>query len=389
MLLALARQYPRPDSVRRQPELDTLPPDWQDNAAAALRRQFQPENGLVKEFVSSLNELSWERRNDRQRLDLLRVYEVSFCRFGPPTQEDREKVIAQLSPHYPAKTMPLNWELVQLLVYLDAPDTAGRTLKLMADAPTQEEQIALATALRLLQSGWTMDQRREYFQWFLKAADYKGGASFGLFVQDIKNEAVAALDDKTREALKPIIDAQPLAKPEVVESPREFVKDWQVSDLLPLVEAGLHGRDYARGRRLFAAGKCYACHRFNNEGGAFGPDLTAVSGRFNPRDLLESVIEPSKVVSDQYQGVKILTVDGKVITGRIVNLSGDEFRVNTDMLDPDKLEIVDRKQIEEMLPDEISMMPKGLLNTFSKEEALDLVAYLLSRGNPGDAVFKP
>ena len=139
---------------------------------------------------------------------------------------------------------------------------------------------------------------------------------------------------------------------------------------------------------MFAAGKCYSCHRFNNEGGAIGPDLTAVSGRFNPRDLLESIIEPSKTVSDQYQATKFLMEDGTVIVGRIVNLAGDTFRVNTDMLNPNDLQEVNRTKIEIMEPATTSMMPKGLLNTLSEDEALDLIAYLLSRGNPDSPMFE-
>ena len=70
---------------------------------------------------------------------------------------------------------------------------------------------------------------------------------------------------------------------------------------MPIVEKGLTKRDFDKGRNLFGEAKCFVCHRFNNEGGGLGPDLTVVSGRFGPRDLLESIIEPSKVISDQYR----------------------------------------------------------------------------------------
>ena len=102
-----------------------------------------------------------------------------------------------------------------------------------------------------------------------------------------------------------------------------------------MVESGLKGkRDFDRGRTLFAATQCFACHRYDNEGGAVGPDLTAVAGRFSTRDLLESIVLPSKVISDQYEAVTIATTDGKVVTGRIMNLNGDTIMLNTDMLDP-------------------------------------------------------
>ena len=93
-------------------------------------------------------------------------------------------------------------------------------------------------------------------------------------------------------------------------------------------------------------------------------------------------------MSDQYAAVTIITFDGKVVTGRIVNLKGDTFRVNTDMLDPNAQVAVDRKQIEEMRRSTVSMMPTGLFDTLKREELLDLLAYLLSRGDREHKMFQ-
>ena len=161
-----------------------------------------------------------------------------------------------------------------------------------------------------------------------------------------------------------------------------------MEEALPLLEKKLVNRDYEHGRKMFGAANCFACHRFNGEGGAVGPDLTGLAGRFDRRAILESVLEPSKVISDQYEAVQILTTDGKIIVGRIVNLAGDGFKINTNMLDPDAQVSVDRKQIEEMMPSKTSMMPKGLINTLSEDEMLDLMAFLLSRGDRSAPMFK-
>jgi putative heme-binding domain-containing protein len=158
--------------------------------------------------------------------------------------------------------------------------------------------------------------------------------------------------------------------------------------LVPVVEKGLKGRDFARGRNLFGETKCFACHRFNNEGGGMGPDLTVVSGRFGPRELLESIIEPSKVVSDQYQAMVITTTAGRRITGRIVNLFADKMMVSTDMLDPNLLVEVRQGDVESIVPSKVSMMPEGLIDTLTRDEILDLVAYLYSRGNRNHPMFR-
>jgi putative heme-binding domain-containing protein len=90
---------------------------------------------------------------------------------------------------------------------------------------------------------------------------------------------------------------------------------------------------------------------------------------------------PSKVISDQYGAVSFLTTDGQVVTGRVANLNGDQIMVVTNMLDPGNMASVDRRKIEETKPSPVSMMPQGLLNTLDREEILDLVAYLLSKGD--------
>ena len=151
---------------------------------------------------------------------------------------------------------------------------------------------------------------------------------------------------------------------------------------MPIVERGLgERRDLERGRRLYGAVACAACHRFGREGGGVGPDLTAVAGRFGVRDLLEAIVEPSKVISDQYAAVSIAKKDGQVVTGRVGNLSGDTLSVIEDMFDPGRATNVRRADIEEMKPSEVSPMPAGLLNSLTEEEIQDLVAFLLGRGN--------
>ena len=79
--------------------------------------------------------------------------------------------------------------------------------------------------------------------------------------------------------------------------------------------------------------------------------------------------------------------DGRVVTGRIVNLNGDRISVMTDMLDPNGQVNVDRRSIEATRPSPVSMMPEGLLDTLDEGEVLDLMAYLLSRGDRDASMF--
>jgi putative heme-binding domain-containing protein len=346
-----------------------------------------PDDNLRADILAALGRIDWAKLKNWQRLDLLRTYAVLLNRLGKPSKEDCEKLIAKFDALYPAQGRELNVELCNLLVYLEAPSVAEKTLKLLAAAPTQEEQIDYARALRVLKTGWTPDQRKEYFTWFLKAANYKGGNSLKGFFKRMKDDAIATLSDDEKTALKPVLEAAPEVQQVAAAPPRPFVKKWTLDELTAMVDRGIKGRDFDRGRTLFAAANCFACHRFAGEGGSNGPDLTGLAGRFSAKDLLESVVDPSKVVSDQYAAVIIRTVDGQTVTGRIVNLHGDILHINTDMLNPSGQVNVNRREIEAMQPSKTSLMPAGLLDTLNESEVQDLLAFLLSRGERSHRMF--
>lgn len=347
---------------------------------------------LRAKIVANLTAIDFTKLTDVQKLDLLRVYEVVFNRFGKPAAGgtgEWEKVVKQLDPSYPDKNRFVNGELCQVLIALEAPSAVSKSMKLLSEAPTQEEQLEYVRYLRMARTGWTPELHKEYFTWFLKTTNYKGGASFQGFTRLIKADAVASLSPKELASLKEIINANPATVKLPQEAPRPFVKAWKLDDLSKAVETGLKGgRDYDRGRKIFAAGKCFACHRFDNEGGSNAPDLTGLAGRYSPRDVLEKVLDPSKSISDQYAAVEIRTNDERIIVGRIVNLNNDQVMVNTDMMNPGSTVNVERKNIEKMRPSKISMMPSGLLDTFKEDEILDLLAYILSRGDRNSSQFQ-
>jgi putative heme-binding domain-containing protein len=347
-----------------------------------------PGEALKAPILDALDRIDWEKLTVSQRLDLLRVYAVLFNRMGGPDDAAKERIIKRFDPLFPAKSRELNAELGQLLVYLQAPDVAAKALKLMAEAPTQEEQMEYARSLRVLKTGWTPAQRKEYFEWYLKAANYKGGSSFQGFLKLMKADAAATLTDKEKEELKPILEAKPTAPTPVVGKPRQVVKQWKLEELSPVVTKGLTGRDFDRGRKLFGEAQCFACHRFDNEGGSTGPDLTILSGRYSVGDFLEKVLDPNKAISDQYAGVIISMKDGKTVTGRIANYNGDDMQVMTNMLDPGSLVGVNAKNVDSIEKSKNSLMPTGLLDVLKEDEILDLTAYLLSRGDRKHKMFQ-
>jgi putative heme-binding domain-containing protein len=328
---------------------------------------------------------------------------VSLARQGLPSDDLVKLAIEKLDRQFPAKSWPLNRELSQLLIRLGAPGVAAKSLDLLANAQTQEEQIHYLIAMRDLKSGWTMDQHAAYFGWFngdrksirhsaetLKwFADagraYSDGSSFPRFIANIRKAAAAALGDAERGELAAIITGAPVTpKPPV--APRQFVKEWKVDDLLADLEKVSHGRNFEKGRQAFNDAQCIACHRFGNDGGAVGPELTAASSKYTRRDILESIIDPSKVVSEQYQNVALALKNGDEVAGRVIEEDSRKIVMVTDPLKQTQREIR-KNEIQERRPSKLSPMPEGLVSILTKEEILDLLAYIESGGKPTAEAF--
>ena len=376
-LLALVRKVPR-SFKPTGPDLDTPPPAFPANDAV--------RHPLQAPVLAALAKLDWSKLSQEQRIELLRVYELALYRLGPPDEAARDQLIARLDGFYPADDRPMNVLLTELLCYLQAPSAAKKGMELLAVAPAQEEQINFVKSLRFLKTGWTLELHRELFQWFVRAQAYRGGNNFPTFMQELRNDCLANTSADERKALDELINSKP-AQDGVAVQPRPFVKEWKMEEVIPLIAGKLKDRDFAHGKAMFAAANCYACHHFAGDGGAVGPDLTGLAGRFSPRDILESVLEPDKVISDQYAAMEITTSSGKTVVGRITNYGGGEVTVNTNMQDPNATVSVKSGEIESMTPSKTSMMPSALLNTLHEEELLDLMAFLLSRGDSHNPMF--
>jgi putative heme-binding domain-containing protein len=353
------------------------------------RKASDPVPGVRKKasLLIALERIDWGKLSDSQRCDLVRVYTVLFSRLGGPDGATRDRLIRRIDPLLPATSIELNADLCQLLVYLESPNIAEKALKLMDQAPSQEEQVQYANALRCLKSGWSLEQRKAYFAWYRKAADYKGPPPLRTTLRQMQRDAVATLSPRESQLLKPFLENKSPASAPVGTHPRRLVKQWNIGELAPVLERGLTKRDFDRGRRLFAEAQCFACHRFDNQGGGPAPDLTMIARRYSMRDLLEKVLDPSRAIGDQYRSVIIATSDGVLVTGRIVNNQGDTITVVTNLLDPSGIVEVSASKVESIESSKVSMMPKGLLDTFEEDEILDLIAYVLSGGDRGQRMF--
>ena len=161
-----------------------------------------------------------------------------------------------------------------------------------------------------------------------------------------------------------------------------------MDDLTPKLVSSKAGRYFTNGKAAFNALGCIKCHRFNGAGGGSGPDISGVGNRFQPADLLEAIVMPSKVISDQYQATEIITKKKQVFVGTVSEENDDVVVVRPSPLST-ATETVKKDQIAERRPSKVSIMPQGLIDVLHEDEVLDLLAYIRSAGDPKDPAFRP
>lgn len=337
--------------------------------------------------------------NDTQKLIELRAIQLSLIRQGLPTDDHATALYHHLNPAYPAKSFPLNRELSRILLALGPSSAIAKTVHLLENSRRLEEQFHYVALLRHVREGWSPDDRRRFFTWWTRSrhnlqrdpnlerwfADvgrqYVDGAYVDRYLAEFRADAVKTLSSEQRADLASLISA-PLRKATLVPATqREFVRDWKMDDFLADLEKVNSRRNLARGRQAFVDAQCLACHRFGNDGGTVGPELTAAASKYDTRSLLESIIEPSKVINEQYASTTVLSKEGEVLTGRILRDDDKEIVIETDPLTGAK-ETLLRRQVERTQPSQLSLMPAGLANILTRDEILDLIAYIQQGAAP-------
>ena len=409
----------QPVNEWRKRALDETNPQAAALAMIALARQGN--EGDRDSIVETLGRFDVSELDESVALGVMRAYALAFTRLGRPNQSVIDGVVAKLDPALPSDSANLNTELTRVLVYLDAPgivdkgmdlltnapkpvmpdwaelisrnNSYGGTIQRILDNPPPSTGINYALMLRNVRYGWSMEQREAYFNFINEASKYPGGPSYPGFLENIRTEALANCSEAEKVALAPITGQSLQSLPEFeIKQPKGPWREWNLSQVKDVVTpADLTGRDFNNGRNAFFAVGCAKCHRFDGLGGAVGPDLSSVSGKFSIADLLEAIVEPNNVISDQYGSSLVETLDGDLHEGLVIDESGSEEEGEIQIwttdpnADPILVKTADIKSIE---PSPISQMPEELLNALNADEIRDLVAYLMSRGNKDDKMFK-
>lgn len=258
-------------------------------------------------------------------------------------------------------------DLARLLIGLDSPNAS--TVKLVADtlrslavAGSPLEQTAVVRALRQqLRDEQAIEARQALAT--LLAEWSEGLPTLQEGAEGDGREGPAA------ERYAALIAAWEAAHPDLIAAAMSAADDvpaWL--DRLPEIEA-LEG-DAEKGKIVFEARQCARCHLSASK---VGPDLKGAAQRFDAKDLLIAIVDPSREVSPTYQTTRLLTRSGKSYVGMVVYESPEGTLLQTDA------ETTIRIAGEELAAfDKVrqSLMPTGLLRDVSSQEVADLLAYL-------------
>lgn len=132
--------------------------------------------------------------------------------------------------------------------------------------------------------------------------------------------------------------------------------------------------DASAGRLVFQK-TCVQCHRLFGEGGTIAPDLTG-SGRKNADYVLSNLIDPSAQIDPAYRLTTLVTEDGRLLSGFVVRQTDSDVVFRT----RDARIRLSMKDVETIRTSNVSMMPEGMLSTFTDEQVRDLIVYLAGSG---------
>lgn len=393
-------------------------------AIIALARKGQAP---VNSMLGTLEQVNYTSLSEPQQIEFLRAVELAMIHGGMPDAAAKTALITYLDPHFPAKGgNELNRELCKLLGYLDAPNVVSKTLALFADAKDDNssgqqtftnssdlimrnpqygmdiakmlakvppgQQTYYALILTQVKSGWTPQLQDQYFKWFYNAFSYKGGVSFVGFMDGARKLALANVpkdkfkyfNDLSGDSIV-ALSGTDIAKGAL--QPKGPGRGWGVDEAMMYVDSGMSHRNFEVGKAMFSASLCQKCHTMAGEGGVAGPNLSQIGTRFSYHDMLESIIDPSKTISDQFGATVLYLKEGGSVLGRVISQDNDKYVISQNPFAPLVTRDIAKKDVLRTRVSEISPMLPGMINRLNPEELKDLLAYLKSGGNPKDTIF--
>ncbi len=288
-----------------------------------------------------------------------------------------------LAARFPSGDADLDRELALSFGAL-RPAAALPKLVAAMDQPggAREPQIWYAYVLRQYSQGWTPELVRRVEGWFRRTREekWRGGVSFEGNLAQIWEGFVEQQPERDRARLLAAVpelapgaagarsaDAPWRKRPDTMSVSEQEVREYLEYD--PMAYQG----SADNGRKLYERAFCATCHRMGTLGQDAGPDLTDVARRFKRLDILESILHPSKTISEQWAAVEFLTARKQSVVGVVASETQDAYDIRT--VGGGQVRLL-KKDIASQKTATTSTMPEGLLNGLSLSEIRDLLTFL-------------
>lgn len=155
----------------------------------------------------------------------------------------------------------------------------------------------------------------------------------------------------------------------------KIVREWKLSEF-ESIETAVDNASLMRGMQAFVKASCHQCHVVAGHGVNLGPNLTKSIKKYQGKALLRQIIEPSSEIHEEYRNYQFLMDNGKVISGVISEDKGPTLGVVENLLVPNKITTVHKREIDQQIASRISPMPLGLINVLTRQEIMDLLSFV-------------
>jgi putative heme-binding domain-containing protein len=164
--------------------------------------------------------------------------------------------------------------------------------------------------------------------------------------------------------------------------------EWKFDELDVALQELSSGRSFGNAKQMFTVASCVACHKLNGVGTEIGPDLAKLEPKYQPVDILKEILDPSAKINEKFQTYTFLLDSGKTVTGLVLDETADTVKVIENPLAKAEPVVIKKSEIDQREKAKASIMPKGLLDKLTRDEVLDLIAYIAARGDKNSSYFK-
>ena len=276
----------------------------------------------------------------------------SLANFGPDSADALTKLCTADQP------IEIRRPAIAALAALDVNAAAAQLVQLLKDEPSTDPATAIsaildrnggATALTTAASGQTLSE-------------------------DAAKLAVRAVRSTARE--EPELVAA-LSAAGNITNPKRTLSPEELDEFLADVAAK---GDPERGEAIFRSSQqaCLKCHAIAGAGGRVGPDLVSIGASAQPDYLVQSILEPSAKIKENYHSLTVVS-DGIITSGVKVRETDSELVLR----DAEDREIAIPLDALEARKEGGSIMPVGLADELTRGELVDLVRFLSELGKVG------